>query len=157
MTSGFAGIPWDPRFQNCTGSWLSFGYYGLTSLWIGQGQGFSRLRWGLHGRSPRSGLSRVQQVVAALRGVARKAQHRLSPGAYPSRPTHFKLRSNLAPCGPEVDKLFNRFAHSAGPGTETLHSELDSASSTQRVGCSESLRWMGRVPSGRGRDQRPGA
>ena len=44
--------------------------------------------------------------------------------------------------GPFWD-LFNRFAHSARPGTETQHSELDAASSTQRVGCSESLRWTG--------------
>ena len=39
--------------------------------------------------------------------------------------------------------LFDRFAHSAGPGTETQHSELDAASWTHRVGY-----WV--------RDQRPG-
>ena len=46
--------------------------------------------------------------------------------------------------------LFNRFAHSAGPGTETQHSELDAASSTQRER-------PGGVTSARGRDQRQGA
>ena len=39
--------------------------------------------------------------------------------------------------------LFNRFAHSARPGTETQHSELDAASSTQRVGCSASWGHLG--------------
>ena len=46
--------------------------------------------------------------------------------------------------------LFDRFAHSAGPGTETQHSELDAASSTQRER-------PGGVTSARGRDQRQGA
>ena len=55
--------------------------------------------------------------------------------------------------GPFWD-LFNRFAHSARPGTETQHSELDAASSTQRVGCSE---FCVGVTSDRWRDQRPWA
>ena len=62
----------------------------------------------------------------------------------------------------ECAVLFNRFAHSARPGTETQHSELDATSSTQRVGSSEFLGgravgWSVMSCLSGGRDQRLGA